>query len=105
MPTVDQLLRSPEGRGLTLVAGPWDARRVEAVAIVDAMDELATVPDGAIVLLTRHASSLAAGYQLDIALRVGAERRIAALAVYGESTTSLTAGPAPPPARRGRVAP
>ena len=91
MPTVDQLLRSPEGRGLTLVAGPWDARRVEAVAIVDAMDELATVPDGAIVLLTRHASSLAAGYQLDIALRVGAERRIAALAVYGESTTSLTA--------------
>jgi sugar diacid utilization regulator len=64
---------------------------VEAVAIVDAMEELEGVPAGAIVLLTRHASSLAAGYQLDVALRIGAERRIAALAVYGESTTSITA--------------
>jgi sugar diacid utilization regulator len=91
VPTVDQLLRAPEATGLTLVAGPWDARRVEEVAIVDAMDELGGVPAGAIVLLTRHASSLAAGYELDIALRIGAERRIAALAVYGESTTSITA--------------
>jgi sugar diacid utilization regulator len=91
VPTVDQLLRTPEATGLTLVAGPWDARRVEAVAIVDAMDELGGVPPGAIVLLTRHASSLAAGYELDIALRIGAERRIAALAIYGESTTSITA--------------
>jgi hypothetical protein len=89
--TVDQLLRTPEGSALTLVAGPWDARAVEAVAIVDAMSELGGVPAGALVLLTRHASSLAAGYELDIALRIGAERRIAALALYGESTTSITA--------------
>jgi sugar diacid utilization regulator len=91
MPTVDQLLRTPEGRSLTLVAGPWDARGVEAVTIVDAIEELGTAPAGAIAVLTRHASSLAAGYELDVALRVGAERRIAALAVYGESTTSITA--------------
>jgi hypothetical protein len=91
MPTVDQLLRTPEGRSLTLVAGPWDARDVEAVTIVDAMEELGGAPAGAIAVLTRHASSLAAGYELDVALRVGAERRIAALAVYGESTTSITA--------------
>jgi hypothetical protein len=91
VPTVDELLRAPEGRALTLVAGPWDARRVEAVAIVDEIDELRAAPAGAIALLTRHASSLAAGYQLDIALRIGAERRIAALALYGESTTSITA--------------
>jgi sugar diacid utilization regulator len=91
VPTVDQLLLAPEARGLTLVAGPWAARRVEAVAIVDAMEELDAVPAGALVLLTRHASSLAAGYQLDVALRIGAERRIAALAVYGESRTSITA--------------
>jgi hypothetical protein len=91
VPTLDQLLRTPEGSALTLVAGPWDARAVEAVAIVDAMSELGGVPAGALVLLTRHASSLAAGYELDIALRIGAERRIAGLAVYGESTTSITA--------------
>ena len=91
MPTIDELLRTREGGGLTLVAGPWDARDVEAVTIVDAFDELETAPAGAIALLSRHASSLAAGYQLDVALRVGAARRIAGLAVYGESTTSLTA--------------
>jgi hypothetical protein len=91
VPTVDQLLRMPEARGLTLVAGPWDARRVEAVTIVDAMEELGDAPAGAMAILTRHASSLAAGYELDVALRVGAERRIAALAVYGESMTSITA--------------
>jgi hypothetical protein len=81
----------PEGRSLTLVAGPWDARRVESVTIVDGIDELAGAPAGAIAILTRHASSLAAGYELDVALRMGAERRIAALALYGESMTSITA--------------
>jgi sugar diacid utilization regulator len=91
VPTVDQLLRTREGGALTLVAGPWDARDVEGVTIVDAIEELDTAPAGTIALLTRHASSLAAGYELDVALRVGAARRIAALAVYGESTTSLTA--------------
>jgi hypothetical protein len=91
VPTVDEILRMPEGRALTLVAGPWDARRVEAVTIVDGIDELAGAPTGAIAILTRHASSLAAGYELDVALRMGAERRIAALALYGESMTSITA--------------
>jgi sugar diacid utilization regulator len=91
MPTVDELLRTREGAALTLVAGPWDARNVEGVTIVDAIEELEAAPAGAIALLSRHASSLAAGYELDVALRVGAARRIAALAVYGESTTSLTA--------------
>jgi sugar diacid utilization regulator len=91
MPTVDELLRTREGRALTLVAGPWDARDVEGVTIVDAIEELEAAPAGTIALLSRHASSLAAGYELDVALRVGAARRIAALAVYGESTTSLTA--------------
>lgn len=91
MPTVNELLRTRECGGLTLVAGPWDARDVEGVTIVDAIEELDAAPAGAIALLSRHASSLAAGYQLDVALRVGATRRIAALAIYGESTTSLTA--------------
>jgi sugar diacid utilization regulator len=91
VPTIDQLLRTRTGRALTLVAGPADARDVETVAIVDAIEELETAPAGALALLSRHASSLAAGYQLDVALRVGAQRRIAALAVYGEATTSLTA--------------
>src|SRR5215218_8068606 len=91
MATVDQLLRTPAARGLTLMAGPWDARRVEAVTIVDAIDELPESPRGAFAILTRHASSLAAGYELDVALRIGADREIAALAVYGKSMTSITA--------------
>ena len=90
-----------QGSGLTLVAGPWDARGVEAVTIVDAMEELGAAPPGAIAILTRHASSLAAGYELDVALRVGAERQIAALAVYGESMTSITADPARRPGAGG----
>jgi sugar diacid utilization regulator len=91
VPTVDELLRTREGSALTLVAGPWDARNVESVTMIDAIEELETARAGTIAVLSRHASTLAAGYELDVALRVGAARRIAALAVYGESTTSLTA--------------
>jgi sugar diacid utilization regulator len=91
VPSVDELLRTREGSALTLVAGPWDARNVESVTMIDAIEELETARAGTIAVLSRHASTLAAGYELDVALRVGAARRIAALAVYGESTTSLTA--------------
>lgn len=89
--TVDRLLRGPEGRGLTLVAGPWDARAAEAVTIVDDLEELRGARAGAVALLTRHASSLAAGYRLDVALRLAGEHELAALAVFGEATTSVTA--------------
>jgi hypothetical protein len=91
MPTVDELLRHPMTRGLTLVAGPWDARPAGSVVIVDAIADLARVREGAVALLTPSASSGALGYQLDVALATAGERKLSALAVYGAATTSVTA--------------
>jgi hypothetical protein len=91
MPTVDELLRHPSTRGLTLVAGPWDARPAGSVAIVDAVGDLQRVREGAVALLTPSASSGTLGYQLDVALAAAGERRLAALAIYGAATTSVTA--------------
>jgi hypothetical protein len=91
MPTVDELLRHPSTRGLTLVAGPWDARPAGSVAIVDALGDLPRVREGAVALLTPSASSGTLGYQLDVALAAAGERRLAALAIYGAATTSVTA--------------
>jgi hypothetical protein len=91
VPTVDELLRHPLTRGLTLVAGPWSARRAGSVVIVDTLDKLGEAREGAIALLTPHASSVTAGYQLDVALHTAGERQLSALAVYGAATTSVTA--------------
>lgn len=91
MPTVDELLRNPATRGLTLVAGPWDARPAGSVTIVDAIADLQRTREGAVALLTPSASSGALGYQLDVALATAGERRLAALAIYGAATTSVTA--------------
>lgn len=91
MPTVDELLRHPMTRGITLVAGPWDARPAGSVAIVDAVADLQRTREGAIALMTPSASSGTLGYQLDVALATAGERRLAALAIYGAATTSATA--------------
>jgi PucR C-terminal helix-turn-helix domain len=91
VPTVDELLRHPASRGVTQVAGPWDARPAGSVVIVDSLGELERAREHAVALLTPHASSNAVGYQLDRALRAAGERRLAALAVYGAATTSVTA--------------
>ena len=61
MPTVDELLRHPLTRGLTLVAGPWDARSAASVVIVDAIADLGRAAEGAVALLTPSASSVALG--------------------------------------------
>ncbi|MDX6726817.1 MAG: hypothetical protein QOK49_1622 [Baekduia sp.] len=91
MPTVDQLLRHPVTRGLTLVAGPWDARPAGSVVIVDAVADLHRARENAVALLTPSASSGTLGYQLDVALATAGERKLSALAIYGAATTSVTA--------------
>jgi len=88
---VDELLRTAAGRGLTLVAGPWDARDVESIVVVDAADGLSECPRGAVAVLTRAASVDASGPSLEAALRRGGEQQVAALAVYGPPTTSVGA--------------
>jgi PucR C-terminal helix-turn-helix domain/GGDEF-like domain len=91
VPTVDELLRHPMTRGMTLVAGPWDARPVGSVVIVDAIADLHRARENAVALLTPSASSGTMGYQLDVALATAGERKLSALAVYGAATTSVTA--------------
>jgi sugar diacid utilization regulator len=88
---VDELLRAAGATGVTLVAGPWDARRVEQVMIVDELSDIDRAPRGCLAILTRHASTRTAGYELDIVLRRAGDRELAAVALYGPATTSVTA--------------
>src|ERR1700759_299081 len=89
--TVGELLRHPVARGLTLVAGPWDARPAEGGVIVDALDGLERARRHQVALLTPSASPGTMGYQLDMPLAAAGERELTALALYGAPATSLTA--------------
>src|SRR3954467_15292816 len=91
MTSVGELLRHPVARGLTLVAGPWDARPAESVVIVDALENLQRAKRHQVALLTPSASPGTMGYQLDVALAAAGERELTALALYGAPATSLTA--------------
>jgi PucR C-terminal helix-turn-helix domain/GGDEF-like domain len=91
MTSVGELLRHPIARGLTLVAGPWDARPAEGVVIVDALENLRRARPRQVALLTPSASPGTTGYQLDVALAAAGERELTALALYGAPATSLTA--------------
>ncbi|TLP53504.1 helix-turn-helix domain-containing protein [Microbispora triticiradicis] len=85
MRRVSDLLRTPAGRRLTLVAGPWDAREVDSVVLVDEMRELAAAAPGALAILSRHAmrSCDVAG-----ALRLAGGRGLAGIVLPGPSGTS-----------------
>jgi PucR C-terminal helix-turn-helix domain/GGDEF-like domain len=82
---VSDLLRTPAGRGLTLVAGPWDARPVESVVLVDEMRELESAPPGALAILSRNAMQNSG--ILD-ALRVAGRGGLAGIVLPGHSGTS-----------------
>jgi len=82
---VSDLLRTPAGRRLTLVAGPWDARPVESVILVDEMRELESAGRGALAILSRHAMHGAGVLE---ALTVAGRRELAAIVVPGPSGTS-----------------
>jgi sugar diacid utilization regulator len=88
---VDELLRGGGAAGITLVAGPWDARTVEQVMIIDELGDVDRAPPGCLAILTPHASTGTAGYELDLMLRKAADRELAAVALYGPATTSITA--------------
>jgi hypothetical protein len=86
---VDELLRRPAGRGLTLVAGPWDARDTEAIVVVETPAGIERCGRGAVALLTRGASTGFSGADLESALRRSGELELAALATYGPPTASV----------------
>jgi sugar diacid utilization regulator len=88
---VDELLRVSGAAGVTLVAGPSDARAVRDVTIIDELDDVDDAVAGCLAILTPHASTRAAGYELDLVLRKAGDRELAAVAVYGSASTSITA--------------
>ena len=85
---LDDLLRGDPSLDLTLVAGPWDARIVERVTVLDDASEVAGARRGELAVLTRRASRTASGRALVELLAVAGERELAALALYGRGTTS-----------------
>jgi hypothetical protein len=85
---LDDVLREDPGLDLTLVAGPWDARVVERVSVVDDLGGAAAARRGELVVLTRRASRNASGRALIDLVGVAGEREVAALALYGRATTS-----------------
>jgi len=85
---LDDVLRKDPGLDLTLVAGPWDARTVEGVTLVDETARVAAARRGEVVVLTRRASRSASGRGLIELLGVAGERELAGLALYGRATTS-----------------
>ncbi|WP_182900055.1 helix-turn-helix domain-containing protein [Microbispora sp. H10830] len=85
MRRVSDLLRTPAGRRLTLVAGPWDAREVGSVVLVDEMRELAAAAPGALAILSRHA--MRSCDVLD-ALRLAGRGGLAGIVLPGPSGTT-----------------
>jgi hypothetical protein len=85
---LDDVLREDPALDLTLVAGPWDARIVERVSVVDDLAGVAAARRGSVVVLTRRASRNASGRVLIELLGVAGDRDVAALALYGRATTS-----------------
>ena len=85
---LDDVLRRDPGLDLTLVAGPWDARIVERVSVIDDTVRVGEARRGELVVLTRRASRSATGPSLIALLEIAGERELAALALYGRATTS-----------------
>jgi len=85
---LDDVLRCDPALDLTLVAGPWDARIVERVGLLDDTAQVAQAHRGEVVVLTRRASRSASGRNLIDLLGRAGDRRVAALALYGRATTS-----------------
>jgi hypothetical protein len=85
---IDDVLRRDPALDLTLVAGPWDARIVERVNVIDDTARIAAARRGELVVLTRRASRRASGRGLIQLLEAAGERELAALALYGRATTS-----------------
>jgi PucR C-terminal helix-turn-helix domain len=85
---LDDALRELPRADLTLVAGPWDARIVERVSVVDHPAVIGSARRGELVVLTRRASRAASGRGLVELLELAGARQAAAVALYGRATAS-----------------
>ena len=85
---LDDILRRDPSLDLTLVAGPWDARVVERVSVINDTTQVALARRGELAVLTRRASRSASGRSLIELIGIAGTREVAALALYGRATTS-----------------
>jgi len=91
--TLGEILAAP---GLAAVlhrlAGPVEDRSVSGASLVEDLDQIAEAGPGALVVLTAGASRSAAGYRLDMALRLAGARSVAAIVLTdGRREISTTA--------------
>lgn len=90
MPSVSEFVAGVEiGELLAVVAGEGN-RTIEAVRIAEDISELADAPAGAVVLLSAAASTQAASYRFDIALRLAAATGVAAVVVTVPDAVDLS---------------
>jgi sugar diacid utilization regulator len=89
--SLEQLVGSPVlSPVLSYVTRPRASPAVEGVALVEDVGRLDQVAAGAIVLLTRTASSSAGSYRFDVALRVARSRGVAALVLCGSDVANVS---------------
>jgi sugar diacid utilization regulator len=91
MASLAQLVESPALRTtLGYVVRPRKQAPVSLVALVEDLDDIASVDEQAIVLLTRSASAYASTYRFDVALRIARARKVAAIVLAGADVASIT---------------
>ncbi|MGE5226802.1 MAG: hypothetical protein ACM3OO_07985 [Planctomycetaceae bacterium] len=81
MPKLGDLLAWIDPGRLRPLGAAGARRDVRGVALAEDLGEVEHAPGGSLVLLTRTASADAATYRFDVAVRRGAERGVAALAL------------------------
>jgi sugar diacid utilization regulator len=89
---IAEILRRPEGRNLRWLAGPEpDGPLVSQVVLVESPDQLTEVEPGHLAIFTAHASAVASGYRLDMALSEVGERGAAGIVIHGADRVSTSA--------------
>ncbi|MHB8614011.1 MAG: PucR family transcriptional regulator [Candidatus Dormibacteraceae bacterium] len=78
------------GGRVTVLSGIPGEQQVAAVEVVEEISEVETVAPHGIVLLTQAATQRVEPYRLDMAIRIGLHRRVAALTLVGPVVPSLS---------------
>jgi sugar diacid utilization regulator len=91
VPTLAQIVASPPlSTQLGWVVRPRVDRVVAGVALIEDLAALAGLAPGTVALLTVTATAMTATYRLDMALRAGRSRELAALVVPARAATRIT---------------
>lgn len=90
MPTVAELLSQHSRLDLELRAGGRGARAISSVEAVDSLKAVASAAPGAMLILMRGATTGAAHYELDVAVRQAADHGLSGLVLVGRDDVPST---------------